>query len=71
MNMVTITINMNRVMFVVYTILAVAVFGFVGSLAISLIEYEFGTVGAAIATTMLIGAVVCLVLGLRKDLWDK
>lgn len=69
--MLTITINVNRVLFVVYSLIAILIMGFVGTMLIVTIESQLGLVWAVIVTTALLGAVVALVFGLKKDLWNK
>lgn len=45
--------------------------GFVGTMLIVTIESQLGLVWAVITMTALLGAVVALVFGLKKDLWNK
>lgn len=69
--MLTITINLNRVLFVVYSFIAIFIMGFVGSMLIVTVEYSLGTVWAVLITMALLGACVTLIFGLKRDLWNK
>lgn len=69
--MLIVKIRINRVLFVVYTVLAILFMGFIGSLLIPMIYYEMGKLATMITTTALLGGIVALTLGLKCDLWNR
>ena len=71
MNTVTITINVNRIKFIVFTVMLILFTGFVGTMLIVLAKETVGLL-ASVAIGLLMGVSQTVgVLELKRDLWNK
>ncbi len=71
MNTVTITINVNRIKFVVFTVMLILFTGFVGTMLIVLAKETVGLL-ASVGIGLLMGVSQTVgVLELKRDLWNK